>query len=130
MQQRTIVERFESDIVHDLATVKLEFELAKNVDRVLAIQFTSDQDTMIFHRGSISMALNGGEVFAEGWQVKKLMAGLNVSPNDRMYNIQEDAGVERGNGKINITYTDSPSSVQAHSDYRFQVYVKSTVKEV
>ena len=84
---------------------------------------------MIFHRGSIAMALNGGEVFAEGWQVKKLMAGLNVSPNNRMYNIQDDVGTERGNGKVTITYTDSGSAIQPHSEYRFQVYVRSTVKD-
>lgn len=128
MKQRIIVERFESSIIQDGKASRIEFEVGKDVQHVLAIQLSSDNDAMPFHRGTLGMTLNGSEVFPEGWQAKKLMAGLNVSPNDRMYNLQSEPGLPRGNGKVVLTYQDNANALQAYGAYLIHVYVKSTVQ--
>lgn len=128
--KRVIVERFQSaSTVPEQESIKVAFEVNKDVERIMAIQLASDSDLLLFHRGTIQMTVNGTEVFPEGWHCKKLMAGLGVDPNHRMYDLQGALGLERGNGQVSITLTDIDNDGMAFAPYNLHVYVKSTVKE-
>ncbi len=129
-QQREIVERFQSTtIVPEQEGIKIQFEVNKDVDKIMAIQLASDSDLLLFHRGTIQMTVNGSEVFPEGWHCKKLMAGLGVDPNHRMYDLQGKIGLDRGNGSVSIALTDIDNDGMPYAPYNRHVYIKSTVKE-
>lgn len=128
--QRIIVERFQSlTTVPEQEGIKVQFEVNKDADKILAIQLASDSDLQLFHRGTIQMSVNGSEIFPEGWHAKKLMAGLAVDPNHRMYNLQKELGLDRGNGSVSITLTDIDNDGMPYAPYNLHVYIKSTVKE-
>ena len=56
----------------------------------------------------------------------KYMSGLNVSPNERYYNL---GGVTPGNFKLKVEYKDTPDSRLAFVAYRVSIYLDVEVKE-
>jgi hypothetical protein len=54
------------------------------------------------------------------------MSGLNVSPNERYYNL---GGINPGNFKLKVEYKDSPDSRLAFTAYRVSIYLDVEVKE-
>lgn len=97
------------------------FDLDKTIVAIWGILFTSDRDDMAYYRGSARIEINRTEVFPENYETKLLMSGLNVSPNDRYYNLK---GLPPGNGKIKIDYRDTDSTQITFSAYRVSLYVE------
>ena len=101
------------------------FELDKTVEKVHGILFASDRDDLMYYRGSGKVEINSDEIFPEGYETKLLMSGLNVSPNDRFYNL---GGVPPGNFKLKVDYKDTPDARLAFANYRVSIYLDVEIK--
>lgn len=101
------------------------FELDKTVEKVHGILFASDRDDLTYYRGSAKVEINSEEIFPEGYETKLLMSGLNVSPNDRFYNL---GGVLPGNFKVKVEYKDTADSRLAFVSYRVSIYLDVEIK--
>jgi hypothetical protein len=96
------------------------FELDKNIDWVLGIQFTSNKDDLLYLRGSQKIEINKEEFFPEKYASKLLMSGINVAPNLRYYDIGK---VNSGNKSIKIEYKDKDDGRSVFSPYTVSVYL-------
>jgi hypothetical protein len=123
---KRIKKRYDIDVTAANALTSKTFELDKNVEKVHGMLFTSDRDDLMYYRGSGKVELNSDEIFPEGYETKLLMTGLNVSPNDRYYNL---GGIAPGNFKLKVEYKDTPDSRLAFTAYRVSIYVDVEVKE-
>src|SRR6202035_1571947 len=94
---KRIKKRYDIDVTGANAIHSKTFELDKNVEKVHGILLASDRDDLMYYRGSNKVEINSDEIFPEGYETKLLMSGLNVSPNDRFYNL---GGVPPGNFKV------------------------------
>jgi hypothetical protein len=121
-----IKKRYDLDVTGQNAVSSKTFELDKNVEKVHGVLFTSDRDDLMYYRGSGKVELNSDEIFPEGYETKLLMSGLNVSPNERYYNL---GGVAPGNFKLKVEYKDTPDSRLAFAAYRVSIYLDVEVKE-
>jgi hypothetical protein len=101
------------------------FELDKNVTVVHGILFASDRDDLMYYRGSAKFEINSDEIFPEGYESKLLMSGLNVSPNDRFYNM---GGIPPGNFKIKVEYKDTADARLQFVAYRVSLYLDVEIK--
>ena len=123
---KRIKKRYDIDVATANAVHTKTFELDKNVEKVHGMLFTSDRDDLMYYRGSGKVELNSDELFPEGYETKLLMSGLNVSPNERYYNL---GGVNPGNFKLKVEYKDLPDSRLAFVAYRVSIYLDVEVKE-
>jgi hypothetical protein len=123
---KRIKKRYDLDVTAQNAVTSKTFELDKNVEKVHSVLFTSDRDDLMYYRGSGKVELNSVEIFPEGYETKLLMSGLNVSPNERYYNL---GGVAPGNFKLKVEYKDTPDSRLAFTAYRVSIYLDVEVKE-
>lgn len=123
---KRIKKRYDIDVTEANAITSKTFELDKNVEKVHGVLFTSDRDDLMYYRGSGKVELNSDEIFPEGYETKLLMSGLNVSPNDRYYNL---GGTAPGNFKLKVEYKDTPDSRLAFVPYRVSIYLDLEVKE-
>jgi hypothetical protein len=123
---KRIKKRYDIDVTTQNAVTSKTFELDKNVEKVHGVLFTSDRDDLLYYRGSGKVELNSDEIFPEGYETKLLMSGLNVSPNERYYNL---GGVAPGNFKLKVEYKDTPDSRLAFAAYRVSIYLDVEVKE-
>jgi hypothetical protein len=123
---KRIKKRYDINVTEQNAVTSKTFELDKNVEKVHGVLFTSDRDDLMYYRGSGKVELNSDEIFPEGYETKLLMSGLNVSPNERYYNL---GGVTPGNFKLKVEYKDSPDSRLAFAAYRVSIYLDVEVKE-
>ncbi|MEZ4921872.1 MAG: hypothetical protein R2780_01760 [Crocinitomicaceae bacterium] len=116
-----IKERFDLEVDAANKTVKGEFELDKNAKLLFGVAITSDQDQLVFYRGSQKMQLNDSELFPEGFESRLLMSSVSVPPNQRMIKIGLK---ETGNGRIEVWYTDQdhPNPAAAFRPYRVTFY--------
>src|SRR5687767_6458318 len=101
------------------------FELDKTVEKVHGILFASDRDDLMYYRGSNKVEINSDEIFPEGYESKLLMSGLNVSPNDRFYNL---GGAPPGNFKVKVEYKDTPDARLQFVPYRVSIYLDVEIK--
>ncbi len=101
------------------------FELDKNVTAVHGLLFASDRDDLMYYRGSNKVEINSDEIFPEGYETKLLMSGLNVSPNDRFYNV---GGIPPGNFKVKVDYWDTADARLAFVPYRVSLYLDVEIK--
>ena len=53
------------------------------------------------------------------------MSGLNVSPNDRFYNL---GGIPPGNLKVKVDYKDTADARLAFAAYRVSIYLDVEIK--
>lgn len=123
---KRIKKRFDIPVIDQSAVNSKTFELDKNITAVHGILFTSDRDDLLYYRGSNKVEINRQEIFPEGYETKLLMTGLNVSPNDRFYNL---GGIAPGNGKLKIDYMDNPDERLAFANYRVSVYLDCEITE-
>lgn len=121
-----IKERFDLKVTQADQTFKEEFELDKNARIVRGILLTSDHDELLFFRGSQKMQLNDQELFPEGFESRLLMAGLNVSPDERAIDV---GNIESGNGRLEVWFTDTHHPNSRFTPYRVSIYVFSTPLE-
>ena len=117
--------RFDIEVMQQDKTFSKTFELDKNVTAVHGILFASDRDDLMYYRGSGKFEINSDEIFPEGYETKLLMTGLNVSPNDRYYNL---GGVPPGNFKVKVEYKDTADSRLAFTPYRVSIYLDVEIK--
>lgn len=115
-----IKKRFDLSITDSGTTVSKTFELDKTISFVKGILFTSDKDDLMYYRGSQKVEINKQEVFPENYETKLLMSGINVSPNNRYYEL---ADMPVGNGSVKIEYKDTPDTRSVFEPYRVSVYL-------
>ncbi|MBD3637199.1 MAG: hypothetical protein HUJ25_07610 [Crocinitomicaceae bacterium] len=116
-----IKERFDLHVDGANKTVKGEFELDKNSHLLMGVAITSDQDQLVFYRGSQKIQLNDSELFPEGFESRLLMSSVSVPPNQRMVKIGLK---ETGNGRVEVWYTDKdhPNPNVKFRPYRVTFY--------
>ena len=119
-----IKERFDLQITAAGQTARGEFELDKNARFLMGILLTSDQDALVYFRGTQKIQFNDQELFPEGFESRLLMAGLNVSPGKRMVKVGDIAS---GNGRLDIWYTDTEHADAKFVPYRVTFYAFSRV---
>lgn len=123
---RRIKKRFDIQITAADFIFAKSFELDKNITKIHGLVFTSDRDDLLYYRGSQKVEINRQEVFPEEYESKLLMTGINVSPNDRYYNL---GGMEPGNFKITVEYKDTSSPAAIYAPYRVSLYVDCEIDE-
>lgn len=126
MALKRIKKRFDIDVTQQNVIHSKTFELDKNIIKVHGLVFAGDRDDLLYYRGSNKIEINRQEIFPEGYETKLLMAGLNVSPNDRYYNL---GGIEPGNGKVKIDYKDTSTVVVDFVAYRVSIYLDCETSE-
>ncbi|TCZ68357.1 hypothetical protein [Flaviaesturariibacter aridisoli] len=118
--EKRVKKRYDIDVPAAGGTFSKTFELEKTVVKVHGILFTSDRDDLMFYRGSAKVELNRDELFPENYETKLLMSGLNVSPNERYFNL---GGVQPGNFKLKVDYKDTPDTRLQFVPYRISIYL-------
>lgn len=123
---KRVKKRYDIDVTAANALHTKTFELDKTVEKVHGILFTSDRDDLTYYRGSGKVEINSDEIFPEGYETKLLMSGLNVSPNDRFYNL---GGVPPGNFKVKVEYKDTADARLQFVPYRVSIYLDVEIKD-
>jgi hypothetical protein len=124
-QNKVIKQLLTLDITSSGQTFKDSFEVDKNVERIIGVEMSSTRDDLMFYRGSQIIKINDEEFFPEGYQSSKLMHGINISANLRLYRLGK---IDPGNRKVELIYTDTDNpSVAPFEAYTVILYVYSTV---
>ena len=123
---KRIKKRFDIEIPDADNLYSKTFDLDKNIISIHGILFTSNRDDLLYYRGSNKIEINRQEIFPEGYEAKLLMTGLNVSPNDRFYNL---GSVLPGNGKLKIDYRDNHDERLAFVAYRVSIYLDCEITD-
>src|SRR5436190_21527929 len=122
---KRVKKRFDLQIANAGVITSQTFELDKTVEKIHGLLFASDRDDLMYYRGSARIEMNSDEIFPEGYETKLLMSGLNVSPNDRFYNLE---GIPPGNFKVKVDYKDTADARLAFAAYRVSVYLDVEIK--
>lgn len=117
---KRIKKRYDIDVASANELHTKTFELDKTVEKIHGVLFSSDRDDLMYYRGSGKIEINSEEIFPEGYETKLLMSGLNVSPNERYYNL---GGVPPGNFKVKVEYRDTPDTRLLFTPYRVSIYL-------
>jgi len=123
---KRIKKRYDIDVTSANELHTKTFELDKTVEKIHGVLFSSDRDDLMYYRGSGKIEINSEEIFPEGYETKLLMSGLNVSPNDRYYNL---GGVPPGNFKVKVDYRDTPDTRLLFAPYRVSIYLDVETKD-
>ncbi len=102
------------------------FELDKTITQIKGLLFTSDRDDLLYYRGAQRVEINKEEIFPTEYESKLLMSGLNVSPNDRYYDL---GGIPPGNGHVKIDYQDTNYDGAPFVAYRVSLYLDCETTE-
>lgn len=116
-----VKKRFDINITEADKIFSKSFELDKTIAFVNGILFTSDKDDLIYYRGSQKVEINKQEVFPENYESKLLMTGINVSPNQRFYDVGD---LPVGNGNVKVEYKDINDGRTTFEPYRISIYLK------
>lgn len=122
---KRIKKRYDIDVSAANAIHTKTFELDKTVTAIHGMLFASDRDDLMYYRGSAKVEINSDEIFPEGYETKLLMSGLNVSPNDRYYNL---GGVLPGNFKVKVEFKDTADARLQFVVYRVSLYLDVEIK--
>jgi hypothetical protein len=123
---KRVKKRYDIDVTAANAIHTKTFELDKTVEKVNGLLFSSDRDDLMYYRGSGKIEINSDEIFPEGYETKLLMSGLNVSPNERYYNL---GGVLPGNFKVKVEYKDTADARLQFVPYRVSIYLDVEIKD-
>lgn len=115
-----VKKRFDIKVTEALQTISQTFELDKNITHVKGILITSDKEDLIYYRGSQRIEINKGEIVPENYESKLLMSGINLSPNQRYYEIGE---MPAGNGQVRLIFTDREDNRIPFEIYRVSLYL-------
>jgi hypothetical protein len=124
--KKRVKKRFDIAITTANTIHSKTFELDKNIVAIHGLLFTSDRDDLLYYRGSNKVEINRQEIFPDDYESKLLMTGINVSPNDRYYNL---GGMEPGNGKLKVDYKDTDTTVIPFAAYRVTIYLDCEITE-
>ncbi|MBK7763672.1 MAG: hypothetical protein IPI46_09905 [Bacteroidetes bacterium] len=125
--KQIIKKRFDIIVSEAKQTVKEQFELDKNVTRITGLMLTSDREDLLYHRGSQKIEINNEEIVPEKYESKLLLSGMNVSPNERFYKINNTA---TGNRLLKMEYTDTDDGRSYFSIYRVSIYVECEIETI
>ena len=117
--------RFDISVTEPDKIFSKSFELDKNIVSVKGILFTSDKDDLLYYRGSQKVEINKEEIFPENYESKLLLSGINVSPNNRYYDLGSQPA---GNGTIKVEYKDTDDTRAAFVPYRVSLYVECVLQ--
>ncbi len=123
---KRVKKRYDIDVTTAGVLHTKTFELDKTVEKVHGMLFSSDRDDLMYYRGSAKVEINSDEIFPEGYETKLLMSGLNVSPNERYYNL---GGVAPGNFKVKVEYKDTADARLQFVAYRVSIYLDVEIKD-
>lgn len=115
-----VKKRFDLSVTEAGKTFSKTFELDKNIVYIKGILMSSDKDDLMYYRGSQKVEVNKEEVFPENYESKLLQSGINVSPNQRYYDL---ANMPAGVGIIKLEYKDTSDSRAAFEPYRVSLYL-------
>lgn len=116
-----VKKRFDVSITEADKIFSKTFELDKTIAFVKGILFTSDKDDLLYYRGSQKVEINKQEIFPENYESKLLMTGINVSTNQRFYDVGD---LLVGNGNVKVEYKDSNDGRSTFEPYRISIYLK------
>lgn len=122
-----VKKRFDVAITAADKTYSQSFELDKTITFIKGILLTADKEDALYYRGSQKIEVNKQEVFPEGYESKLLMSGINISPNQRYY-VLDNLAV--GNGIVKIEYRDQNDSRLSFEPYRVSIYLDCEQKEL
>ena len=122
---QTVKKRFDISVTEPDKIFSKSFELDKNIISVKGILFTSDKDDLLYYRGSQKVEINKEEIFPENYESKLLLSGINVSPNNRYYDLGSQPA---GNGTIKVEYKDTDDTRAAFVPYRVSLYVECVLQ--
>ena len=125
--KQIIKKRFDIIVREAKMTVKEQFELDKNVTRITGLLLTSDREDLLYHRGSQKIEINNEEIVPEKYESKLLLSGMNVSPNERFYKINNTA---TGNRLLKMEYVDTDDGRSYFSAYRVSIYVECEIETI
>jgi hypothetical protein len=118
---KRIKKRFDIEVSSADSNVSKSFELDKDVVFIIGMLITSDKDDLLYYRGSQRIEINKEEIFPEKYESKLLQSGINVSPNNRFYDLGK---IPPGNGIIKVDYKDTPHSIAVFTPYRVSFYIE------
>ena len=124
--QKKVKKRFDLDVTEANTIHSKTFELDKNITTINGLLMTSNRDDMLYYRGSQKIEINRDEIFPEGYESKLLMTGINVSPNEKYYNL---GGKAPGNGKLTLQYKDLDYDGLNFTEYRVSIYLDCEISE-
>ena len=125
MIAKRLKKRFDINVTAANATYSQTFELDKTVTKILGLLVTADREDLMYYRGSQKIEINRQEIFPEDFESKLLMSGINVSPNQRYYEL---GGMDPGNGKIKMDYKDVNNTLAVFAAYRVSIYLDCEIR--
>jgi len=121
-----VKKRFDIPVTAAGGSYSQTFELDKTITKIKGLLFTSDRDDLLYYRGSQRVEINKEEIFPLEYESKLLMSGINVSPNDRFYDL---GGLPPGNGHVKIDYKDTNYDAAPFVAYRVTLYLDCETAE-
>jgi hypothetical protein len=121
-----IKKRFDIPVTAADTTFTQTFELDKMIIKIHGLLFTSDRDDLLYYRGAGRIEINKEEIFPQEYESKLLMSGINVSVNQRYYDL---GGLPPGNGNVKVTYKDTGYDAAPFVPYRVSLYLDYEIKE-
>lgn len=116
---KTVYKRYDlPEITNEAQEEKKTFELDANSVRLVGMAMTSNNDNLLFNRGTVGLELNGHEITPDEFHAKFLMSGLSVKPDSRF--LSTDLSV--GNLQLKVTYKDNAHPTVVHSNYKPYLY--------
>ncbi len=125
MENQFIKQNFHFTVDTAGSSTTAEFELDKNIDKVIGLALTSKHEDLLYHRGNQGIWISEVEIFREGHESRMLMSGIGVPPNDRYYKIEPTCA---GNHKLTVRFTDEEIAATQFDPYRVTVYVLARAK--
>ncbi|NCT73979.1 MAG: hypothetical protein GXC78_05570 [Chitinophagaceae bacterium] len=122
-----IKKRYDIEITQPDSVHAKTFELDKNIVKVHGLLLESNRDDFLYYRGTCKIEINRQEIFPEGYAAKLLMSGVNVSPNERYYDL---CGLEPGNGQVRVEYKDNTHVQLLFAGYRVSLYLDCETTEL
>ncbi|NLR82256.1 hypothetical protein [Chitinophaga eiseniae] len=115
-----VKKRFDVQVTTEGQLITQTFELDKNITTIKGILLTSNADDLLYYRGSQRIEINKYEVVPDNYESKLLMSGINLSPNQRWYEVGD---LPAGNGQVKITFTDRIDTRFTFDTYRVSLYL-------
>lgn len=113
--------RFDITIDQANKSYSKSFELDKTITAITGVLISSSKDDLAYFRGQQKIEINKDEFFPENYESKLLMSGINVSPNNRYYEL---GSVAPGNGIVKVDYKDTDDNRIPFNPYVIYIYIK------
>jgi hypothetical protein len=111
--------RFDITIDQANKSYSKSFELDKTITAITGVLISSSKDDLAYFRGQQKIEINKDEFFPENYESKLLMSGINVSPNNRYYEL---GSVAPGNGIVKVDYKDTDDNRIPFNPYVIYIY--------